>query len=81
MFRYFSLSMVKVNSVSRGRRLPAKLSVSSLCKPSSAMAEKSAPDTPASEEKSSLAEHLLPKDLDAVVDILGKAKFLFFGFL
>ena len=45
------------------------------------MAEKSAPDTPASEEKSSLAEHLLPKDLDAVVDILGKAMFLFFGFL
>ena len=45
------------------------------------MAEKSAPDTPATEEKCCLAEHLLPKDLDAVVDILGKAMFLFFGFL
>ena len=45
------------------------------------MAETSGPATPATEDKSSLAEHLLPKDLDAVVDILGKAMFLFFGFL
>ena len=34
------------------------------------MAERSAPDTPATEEKSSLAEHLPPKDLDEVVEVL-----------